>query len=211
LPENLAGKTLICLVNDPGFATNDTTLFNGRAVTYSGRWTYKYEEAGRRGADAIFIVHNTEAAGYPWSVVKTGRLEPSLKVDSTAKGEDKCQIEGWLTEDSARSLFSAAGLSFDEVKAKASKRGFKPISLSNTKVNDLRLATSLNRIKSDNVIAVLDGADTKEVVVFTAHWDHFGVSQDGKCYHGARDNALGCAALISLTKAFASIPKEKVR
>lgn len=198
-------------------------------MTYEGRWTYKYEEAGRRNADAVFIVHSTEAAGYPWryfafhlllrfaladafgSVVRTGRLEPSLKVrpkDDVEARKDKCIIEGWLTEGSARKIFAAASLDFDAEKAAAGKRGFTAKSLGSFKAT-VSLKTQLTALDSRNVLALVEGA-SREVVVFTAHWDHFGLYSDGsgKIYHGARDNALGVAALLALAAAFNAVPRE---
>lgn len=147
-----------------------------------------------------------------FSVVTTGRLEPSLKIrpkDEALGGKEKCLVEGWFTEETARSLFATAGLDYDLEKKQASQRGYQPKFLGSFKAN-VSLETKLTPIDSQNVLALVEG-QSKELVVFTAHWDHFGVYSDGsgRIYHGARDNALGVAALIALAKAFMTVPRRQ--
>ena len=200
--ENFAGKTVICLVNDPGFGSQDPSIFNGSAMTYYGRWPYKYEEAGRRGAAACFVVHETKAASYPWHVIENGRGTVGKSfylLDSSSK--NKCHIEGWLSSAAATQIFSAAGLDFAALKAAACVPGFKPVHL-NLHCN-LSVKHSVERLISHNFLAKIEGTDPKlkdEIVVFTAHWDHLG-QKGSDIYHGARDNALGCAAQLEIARA----------
>lgn len=208
--ESFAGKTVICLVNDPGFGSQDPTIFNGSAMTYYGRWPYKYEEAGRRGAAACFVVHETKAASYPWHVIENGRGTVNKSfylLDSTSK--HKCHIEGWLSTAAVTQIFSAVGLDFEALKATACVPGFKPVHL-NLHCN-ISVKHDVERLTSHNFLAKIEGTDEKlkdEIVVFTAHWDHLG-QKGSDIYHGARDNALGCAAQLEIARAILTLPKEK--
>ncbi|GAB2944688.1 M28 family metallopeptidase [Hymenobacter coalescens] len=201
---DVKGKTVVVLINDPGFITGDTALFKGKAMTYYGRWTYKYEEAARQGAAAVLIVHDTRPASYPWSVVQSSWSGAQLFPQPDAQGTPTCGLEGWITLDAAQRLFRAAGQSFEALQAAANKPGFKPRPLG------LGLSTSLTytstRKASKNVLAVLPGTTRpSEYVLYTAHWDHLGVGapvQGDSIYNGAVDNASGCAALLSIAKAF---------
>jgi len=198
------GKTVIVLVNDPGFATQDPELFNGRAMTYYGRWTYKYEEAARQGAAGIFIVHETAPAAYGWDVVHNGWTGPQFNLESEDNNMSRCAVEGWITLETAHSIFNQAGLDYNQLKVAASKPGFNPLSLGLQAT--LSLKNSIEYSLSNNVIALLPGSERPdEVIFFTAHWDHFGIDpslEGDQIFNGALDNATGTAALIELAEAF---------
>ena len=200
---DVKGKTVVVLVNDPGHA--DPSLFDGKAMTYYGRWTYKYEEAARQGAAGILIVHETESAGYPWEVVQgswSGPLEELPPGDAYLPA-----IQGWITHDAAEKLFSAAGQSFDDLKHAAAQRGFKAVPLKLTA--DITLHNTVHDIVSHNVVGLLKGrSHPDEVLIYSAHWDHLGThtGADGKTeiFHGAIDNGSGTAGLLELARAFAT-------
>lgn len=201
---DVKGKTVIVLVNDPGFKSGNAQLFKGDTMTYYGRWTYKYEEAARQGAAGIIIVHQTQAASYPWSVVNNSFTGAKLYLQQSNKHLNRCKIEGWLTEDAAKKLFDAAGITGD-VRELARKREFKAIPL-NLNVS-ITIHNKLKYATSHNVIATLRGSSNSgEYIIYTAHWDHLGIGKpDAKgdsIYNGAVDNASGTAALISMAKAF---------
>jgi len=208
-----SGKTVLVLVNDPGFATQDKSLFKGNAMTYYGRWTYKYEEAARQGAAGVFVVHETRAAGYPWTVLQNGALGADLVLQSDDNNASLCPIEGWVTAEAARTLFKAAGRDFDEMSLRASRPGFtsEPVGarVSVGVNNKLRFDTS------KNVMAVLRGADrADECVVYTAHWDHLGVGpavNGDSIYNGAADNALPVACMLETARAFAALAERPAR
>jgi Zn-dependent M28 family amino/carboxypeptidase len=183
-------------------------------MTYYGRWTYKFEQAARKGAAAAIIVHQTGPAGYPWGVImiSNGRENFDLKSDS---GGGHADVEGWVTLESAKKLCAAAGEDFDALKAAAARRDFRPVPL-NLKAN-LAVTSTLRDVASRNVVAKIEGSDPKlkdEYVVYTAHWDHLGRDPMGKgdgIYHGAADNASGTAALLELARAFTRAkPKRSV-
>jgi Zn-dependent M28 family amino/carboxypeptidase len=213
---DVAGKTLVMLVNDPPVADGKTPLaldakvFGGRAMTYYGRWTYKYEIGAKKKAAAVLIVHETGPAGYPFAVVqgKTGEQFSSVTPD---KNMGRAAIEGWITLDQAKALFGRAGQDFDRLKAQAATRAFTPVPLGLTAAMTIR--NTMRRVESQNVVARLEGSDPAvkdEHVVFTAHWDHFGVGEPingDKIYNGAKDNASGTAALIETAHAFTALPK----
>jgi len=210
---DVKGKTVVVLGNDPGNAGNDTTFFKGNAMTYYGRWTYKYEEAARHGATGLLIVHDTKPAAYPWSVVQSSYSGAKLRPQTADKGASKCKLEGWLTLDATKRLFQAAGQSYDDAYAAANKPGFKAIPL-NLNVSTT-IKNKLRRTASKNVVAVIPGATRpKEYVIYSAHWDHLGIGQpvDGdSIYNGALDNASGCAALLSIAKAYTQLEKSPGR
>jgi Zn-dependent M28 family amino/carboxypeptidase len=203
---DLAGKTLVMLVNDPPLA--DTTQFGGRAMTYYGRWTYKYEQGMKHRAAGVLIVHETGPAGYPWAVVqgKTGEQFDLVTPDSNLR---RSAVEGWITLDQAKAVFALAGQDFDALKARAATRAFTPVPLGVTA--SLTIRNTLRGVDSRNVLAKLDGGDPAlrdEVVVYTAHWDHFGVGtpvNGDSIYNGALDNASGTAGLLALARAFAAL------
>ncbi|SNC76941.1 Zn-dependent amino- or carboxypeptidase, M28 family [Hymenobacter gelipurpurascens] len=210
---DVKGKTVVVLVNDPGNAGNDTTMFQGKAMTYYGRWMYKYEEAARQGAAGLLIVHDTKPAAYPWSVVQSSYSGAKLRPQTTDKGASKCAIEGWITLDATKKLFQAAGLNYDQLYAAANKKGFKaqPMGL-NLSVS---VQNKLSRRNSKNVVAVLPGASRpNEYILYSAHWDHLGIGpaiNGDSIYNGAVDNASGCAALLSIAKAFKQLPQPPAR
>ncbi len=210
---DLQGKTVVVLVNDPGFATGDPDLFNGRTMTYYGRWTYKYEEAARQGVAGLFIVHETEPASYPWAVVQRGWSGPEFGLVAEDNNMSRAAIEGWWSVETARAVFAQAGFSYDSLKTLAQQRGFSPVPLGLTVSVSVR--NTIERSTSRNVLAVLPGSDrADEYFVYMAHWDHFGhgTPVDGdSIYNGALDNATGTSALLELAEAFASLPERPSR
>jgi len=200
---DVKGKTVVVLVNDPGFATQDPKLFTGNAMTYYGRWTYKYEEAARQGAAMLLIVHETEAASYGWNVV-AGTSPIRFELADANKNMHKAQVEGWLSLDAAERLFAANGSSLKEMKAKALKPDFKAIPL-NAKAS-IHIKNNLREIDSNNVIGFIPGSKKPdEAVIYMAHWDHFGLDfsrSDDKIFNGAQDNAGGVAGLLALAEKF---------
>ena len=202
---DVKGKTVVVLINDPGFGNGDESLFKGKAMTYYGRWTYKFEEAARQGAAACLIVHETPGAGYPWDVVVNSWSGPQDALPPREDPAPHLPVAGWLTTEAAARLFAKAGANFDALKKSADARGFKPVAL------DAKLSTHFtNRIDnlgSENVIGMIRGSTRPdEVVVYSAHWDHLGkdasIKGDG-IYNGAIDNGTGIAALIEIAEAFA--------
>jgi len=206
---DVKGKTIIVLVNDPGYASGDPALFTGKAMTYYGRWVYKYEEAARQGAAGVFIVHETAPAAYGWNVVQTGWTGPRFNLLSPDNNMSRCAAEGWLHLDAARKIFEAAGMKYEELRDAAAKRGFKPVALG-LKAG-LTLKNSVRNVVSRNFIAQWPGSQAPgECVIYMAHWDHFGINpalQGDQIFNGAVDNATGTAALIELARAFKAMGK----
>jgi Zn-dependent M28 family amino/carboxypeptidase len=202
---DVKGKTVVVLVNDPGFANNDESLFKGRAMTYYGRWTYKFEEAARQGAAAAFIVHEKDGAGYDWDVVKNSWSGPQFDLPASEDPAPRLAVAGWLTRDAAQRLFAKAGKNFDDVRKGADTRGFKPVPL-DAKAS-IALHSTVRSGSSDNVIAVLPGTKrADEVIVYSAHWDHLGkdpTRQGDQIFNGAVDNGTGVAGLLEIAEAFA--------
>jgi len=200
---DVAGKTVVILVNDPGYATQDPDVFNGNAMTYYGRWTYKYEEAARQGAAGALIVHETGPAGYGWEVVSGSWSGPQIGLQADNLNSDKNDIEGWLTLDSAEALFAAAGLNYRELKATAAQPGFTAVPLGDITAS-VAIQNSVRTSQSQNVIALIPGTERpEETIIYTAHWDHLGVNAElsgDNIYNGAADNATGTAALLALAK-----------
>ncbi|MGE5359097.1 MAG: M20/M25/M40 family metallo-hydrolase, partial [Bacteroidales bacterium] len=204
---DVRGKTIVVLINDPPVPDPrdpnrlDPATFGGDAMTYYGRWTYKYDVAAQKGAAGVLIVHETGPAGYPWSVVR-GFGGERFDLVAPNRNEDKAAIEGWITEARARELFVLAGQNFDLLHKRAATRAFRPVPLDATA--SIHVKNTLRRVDSRNVIGRLDGSDPNrksEAVVYTAHWDHFGKTAEG-VFHGAEDNASGVAGLIELARAF---------
>jgi len=203
---DVKGKTVVMLVNDPGFATGDEHLFKGNAMTYYGRWTYKFEEAGRQGAAAAIVIHETKPASYGWDVVSgswTGAQYDLVRPDG---GASRTNIEGWWHKDTAETLFNAAGLDYIDMKSKALEKGFKPVPMTGLKLN-ATLNQKVQTVESRNVAGGVKGTTSPdEYVLYMAHWDHLGKNEnapgDDKIYNGAVDNATGTAAIIEVGEAF---------
>ena len=213
---DVKGKTIVMLVNDPQVKTAggdlDTAMFRGKAMTYYGRWTYKYEIATEKGAAAVLIVHQTGPAGYPYEVVKGSFSREQFDVPSPTAA-NRVPVEGWISEGKARELFRAAGQDFDKLHAAAQTKEFTPVAL-NAKAN-VTVHITVREIQSKNVVAKLEGGARKdEYVIFTAHWDHLGrdaTLQGDQIYNGALDNASGTAQLIEIAKAFKALPSPSSR
>jgi len=201
---DMRGKTALILVNDPGFVTGEEALFRGKAMTYHGRWTYKFEEAARQGAAAAIIVHDTAPAAYDWSVVRNGWSGPQLYAESPDGNAGRAALEGWITKDRARQLVEIAGQDLDALAAAAVQRGFKPVPLGVTA--DGGVKNAIRRIRSPNLAAVMPGKERPdEYVIYIAHWDHLGVAESGagdRIYNGAVDNATGVAAILTIARGF---------
>jgi|TARA_B110000037_G_scaffold71364_1_gene86025 Zn-dependent M28 family amino/carboxypeptidase len=200
---DVAGKTVVILVNDPGYATQDPDVFNGNAMTYYGRWTYKYEEAARQGAAGALIVHETGPAGYGWEVVSGSWSGPQIGLQADNLNSDKNDVEGWLTLDSAESLFAGAGLNYQKLKATAAQPDFSAVPLGDITAS-VAIQNSVRTSESQNVIAMIPGTQRPaETIIYTAHWDHLGVNPElpgDNIYNGAADNATGTAALLAMAK-----------
>ncbi len=215
---DVKGKTLVVLVNDPPVTTAsgevDAGTFGGPAMTYYGRWTYKYEKAAELGAAAVFIVHDTPTAGYAWNVVQ-GFGGERFDLITPDKNMGRASIQGWLSAEATTRLFGLAGLDFAELKARAATRDFAPVSLGLNA--SMSFDQTMRTVDSQNVVALLPGSDPAlrdELVVFTAHWDHFGIGtpvSGDAIYNGAVDNASGTAALLALAEAMQKLPEQPKR
>jgi Zn-dependent M28 family amino/carboxypeptidase len=210
---DMRGKTAVILINDPGFATRDEKLFRGRAMTYYGRWTYKFEEAARQGAAAAIIIHDDEPAAYPWDTVQNSWMGPQLDTASPDGNAGRIAIEGWVTRAAGEALLQANGLTYADLVQAASRPGFKPIELRQQAGG--RLRNAIRRASSSNVLAMIPGSKRPdEVVVYMAHWDHLGRSlgrSGDNIFNGALDNASGTAGLLAIAKAFAESPRRPER
>ncbi|MDK2768247.1 MAG: M28 family metallopeptidase [Sphingomonas sp.] len=203
---DVKGKTVVILVNDPDWQTEGQQgEFNGKAMTYYGRWTYKYEEAARQGAAAALIVHDTQPAAYGWNVVQSSWTGEQQVADAANGHADQTAANGWIQLDKAKALFASAGQDFDKLSAAAKVKGFKAVPLGDVKAS-VSFDNVIRKHASKNVIGILPGAKRPdEVVLYTAHWDHLGrceAAPDGDdICNGAIDNATGTAALIAIAKA----------
>ncbi|MFO7549979.1 MAG: M28 family metallopeptidase [Haliea sp.] len=200
---DVTGKTVVILINDPGYATQDPELFNGNAMTYYGRWDYKYAEAARQGAAGALIVHETDAAAYPWEVVRNSWSGANIGLTADNRHRDKLAVEGWLPLAQAEVLFQAAGLDYHASKKAAQQVGFKARPLTGFSAS-VQLQNSLADSLSRNVVALIPGTThADEVIIYTAHWDHLGVRPDEEgdnIYNGASDNASGVAGLLAIAR-----------
>jgi len=203
---DVKGKMLVLFTNEP--PSDDSKFFGGRALTYYGRWTYKYEEAARHGAKGVLIIHTTPTAGYSYDVVRSswGKEDPQLKL---AAGQPALAFAGWLSQEAGARLLALAGKTVDEMLNAANSRDFKPISLGvRVRAN---IPTEIREIESRNVIAMIPGSDPNlksQAVLFTAHWDHLGIGtpvNGDSIYNGAVDNATGCGMLIEMARAWQSL------
>jgi Zn-dependent M28 family amino/carboxypeptidase len=209
---DVKGKTVVVLVNDPGFETSNPDLFRGKAMTYYGRWTYKYEEAMRQGAAAAVIVHDDAGASYGWPVVQNSFAGAEFDLPHTGP-DAELAVRGWMTTAAAQRVFAKAGKDLTELRKQANQPGFKPVSLGAT--ISMALKSQVKHSKSHNVVALVPGSEhPNEVVILTAHWDHLGhnlaLPGDG-IFNGAIDNGTGVAALLEIAEAFAKAPQKPKR
>jgi Zn-dependent M28 family amino/carboxypeptidase len=208
---DVKGKTVVMFVNDPGFHAKDESLFEGKRMTYYGRWTYKFEEAARKGAAAAIIIHDTEGASYGWDVVKNSWSGAQYDLRAADDPAPRVPLQGWITGDQAKALFADAGLDLDKLRADANKRGFKAVPLPAKMSVDLK-STSTEK-QSRNVVGILPGSEKPdEAVVYMAHWDHLGKHPDetgDNIYNGAVDNATGVAGILEIADQFAKLGKPK--
>src|SRR4051812_23921821 len=220
---DVRGKTILMLINDPPIpdpadpAKLDDKMFKGKAMTYYGRWVYKYEIAAKKGAAAAIIIHETEPAAYPYSVVRTSWSKENFELDEPDKNMGAVQVRSWITLDVAKQLLSAAGQDFDALKKAAVSKSFKPVAIKAQAT--IAVKQQVRSFKSHNVIGKLEGSDPKlkdEYLVYSAHWDHLGRHpelQGDQIFNGAVDNASGCAAVLQIAAAFAKVnppPKRSV-
>src|SRR5262245_34401592 len=205
---DLRDKVLMIMVNDPPATSSEPNLFGGRALTYYGRWTYKYEEAARRGAAGVILIHTNESAGYGWSVVRNSWGGERFGLVPTA-GAPVLKLKSWVTEDAARKIAQMGGFNLDQLRQSAASRAFRPVTL-NAKI-DVTLRSQVQRLTSPNVVAIYRGNDPtlkNEYVVYSSHWDHLGIRPDqpgDNIYNGAVDNATGIAGMLAIAKSFNSL------
>jgi Zn-dependent M28 family amino/carboxypeptidase len=215
---DLKGKTILMLINDPAIPDPkdptrlDTKMFKGDTMTYYGRWTYKYEMAAKMGAAAAIIIHESKPAGYPYEVIRNSWSRENFDLKYAGANPSFPDVPAWIQLDRARELFAAAGLDFDTLKKAALRKDFKPVSLKGEA--SMHVQNSWREVNSANVVARIEGSDPKlkdEYVIYSAHWDHFGIDEtlpgpkSAQVYHGALDNASGVAALLELAKSYAAL------
>jgi Zn-dependent M28 family amino/carboxypeptidase len=202
---DVRGKIVMVLVNDPGYATEDPYLFTGTAMTYYGRWTYKFEEAVRRGAAGLLVIHEAAPAGYPWDVPRNGAAKPQFDLKIADPESQRLALEGWITHEAAARVLELAGEDYAALKEAAARRSFRarPLGL----VASAGVRNAVRERISHNVVGMLRGrASPDEAFIYTAHWDHLGVvpGEGDTIFNGAADNATGVAALIELARMFAA-------
>ncbi|MBK6748438.1 MAG: M28 family peptidase [Acidobacteria bacterium] len=214
-PDDYKGKILMIMVNDPPATDAEPNLFGGKALTYYGRWTYKYEEAARRGAAGVILIHTNESAGYGWNVVRTSNGNWRYEIARTAGDKTPfLKVKSWMTNEAASRMLKLAGLNIEQLRGSAVKRGFKPVKTGlNVKLN---LKSEFKTFDSPNVAGMIQGSDSKlkkEYVVFSGHWDHLGIGEadatGDKIYNGAYDNASGIAAILGIGDVIAKMPKKQ--
>ena len=210
---DVTGKTVVMLINDPGFELKGTE-FNGKAMTYYGRWTYKFEEAARQGAAGVLIIHETAPASYPWGVVENGWSGEQLNLTFADRNLDRSALEGWITLDLAEQLFAELGSSYDEMKSLALSKDFQPVSMEGMKLSS-KMVNSIRTSDSHNVVGYVEGSEApEEFVLIMGHWDHMGVDESlegDQIYNGAVDNATGTAAVMHMAETFSKRkPKRSV-
>jgi hypothetical protein len=210
--DDYRGKVLVMMVNDPPATPAEPNLFGARALTYYGRWTYKFEEAARRGAAGVILIHTDESAGYPWGVVRTSNGSWRFDIARVENSRTPyLKMRSWVTNETAQKIFRLAGQDLDELRGRAASRDFQPVRL-NAKVS-VDLKSEVKRVESMNVAGVLEGRDPRlkdEYVIYSAHWDHLGIGEPNKrgdnIYNGAVDNASGVASVLAIAEAFARMP-----
>jgi Zn-dependent M28 family amino/carboxypeptidase len=204
---DVRGKILLVLVNDPPATASEPNLFGGKAMTYYGRWTYKYEEAERRGAAGMLIVHTTERAGYPWHVVVNSNSTEHRLLPRDPAAPPPIGVRGWITDSAATALLAQAGLSMADLRKRAESRDFRPVSTGI--IIDETMRNGMQHMSANNVVGVIRGIDPKvrdEYVAYSAHWDHFGIGpvvNGDSIYNGAVDNASGVASVLTIAHAAA--------
>lgn len=209
------GKILVAMVNDPPATEKEPNMFGGKALTYYGRWVYKFEQAAQMGAAGIILIHTRESAGYGWNVVRTSN--GNWRFDVAQTPEDKTPVlnwRSWMTEDTARAIFKQSGKDLDALRIAARSRDFKPVKLGLKAKVDAK--SEMKRVNSNNVVGIWDGSDGKlkdQNVIYTAHWDHLGVGETNpsgdNIYNGALDNASGCASILAIAEAMTKLPKKE--
>jgi Zn-dependent M28 family amino/carboxypeptidase len=207
---DVRGKTVVILVNDPGFATGKLRLFNGKSMTYYGRWTYKFEEAARQGAAAAIVIHEEEPAGYPWSVVENSWQGAQLDLQRDDLGSDRVILEGWIKDSTLNDVLNFTGFNYAALKEIALEKTFSPFVLRGLTLNS-EIHNKVRYLKSHNIAAIKKGSSKPdEYILFMAHWDHLGlmdgaqIGQDNIA-NGAVDNATGVAAILELAKRYSEI------
>ena len=210
---DVKGKTVVMLINDPGFELQSTE-FNGRAMTYYGRWTYKFEEAARQGAAGVLIIHETAPASYPWGVVENGWSGEQLNLTFKDKNIGRSALEGWITLDVAEKLFAKMNTTYDEMKSKALSKNFQPIPMDGMTLSS-NMVNALRETDSHNVVGYVEGSEApEEFVLIMGHWDHMGVDtsiEGDQIYNGAVDNATGTAAVMHIAETFSKkSPKRSI-
>ncbi|MGZ8541838.1 MAG: M28 family peptidase, partial [Chitinophagaceae bacterium] len=210
---DVKGKVVLVLVNDPGYNAGDSSLFKGKTMTYYGRWTYKFEEAAKQGAKGCLIIHNTEAASYPFKVVQNNWNTSRLRLDNRGKEEKLCDVIGWVSGPTAQKLLTAAATD-STLLSKADVRGFKGQPLNLKLSAAIQVKTNYN--KSNNVIGKIAGSKyPDETIIYTAHWDHLGFGKPDNTgdsiYNGALDNASATAGLLELARGFNSLKSKPER
>ena len=209
---DVKGKTAVMLINDPGFWTEDPKLFNGKSMTYYGRWTYKFEEAARQGAEAVLIIHDTAPAAYPWQVVETSWAGKQIDLKREDMGRSRVKVEGWITSGVAEDIFGQANLDLKTLKQAALKADFQSVEMTGLTL-DAALNNKVEFSISHNVAAVKNGyKKPNEYILLMAHWDHLGIKEDqsgDNIYNGAVDNASGTAGLLELANYFSKVESER--
>ena len=214
---DVRGKIVVVLVNDPDFEAREgdpvAGRFDGQAMTFYGRWTYKFQEAGRRGAAGVLVVHETEGAGYGWSTLQNSSAAPKFDIVRADPDAERAPFQGWIQQAKAQELFAAAGLDFAALKASARRADFRPVALPGLTMS-VDFGQIADRVETKNVIARIPGAERpNETVMYGAHWDGYGVdtpnAQGDNIYNAAVDNATGVAAMLELARAFAEGPRPK--
>ena len=209
---DVSGKTVVMLINDPGFDTGRLNLFNGRAMTYYGRWTYKFEEAAKQGAAAAIIIHEEEAAAYPWSVVENSWTGPQLDLQRKDLGMSRTILESWISIDVADEIFTFTGFNYDLLKEFALDKTFQAFEMKGLSLTS-NINSDITYFSSHNLIGYKEGVSKPdEYLIFMAHWDHLGVNKDltgDQIFNGAADNAAGVAAVIELARKFDQVQTER--
>ncbi|MCP4102616.1 MAG: M28 family peptidase [Lentisphaerae bacterium] len=210
---DVKGKTVVVLVNDPGYNTTDSSFFKANTMTYYGRWTYKYEEAARQGAAGILIIHETGPAGYPFSVPAAGAGQSELYLKPKKNSPVRSKIEGWLTFTAAQKLFESAGYNFEELILSAKKKEFNGVSLNATL--SIEIEQKVRYDNSKNVLGIIEGSERPdECIVYSAHWDHLGIGpvlNGDSIYNGAVDNGTSLAWMMEIAEAFMNLNQKPKR